>query len=411
MNPKSHNLLLGLLFLLSFGPGACAPKPPQANPEAPYPPPHPPAVGDILHLPTGVFVTEEQMLAVAAAARIVYVGETHDNPASHRLELAVLRAMAERYPGKVALGMEMFTPAQQDALDRWVAGKLSEKEFLKASRWYDVWRMDFDYYRDLLLFARERSIPVIGLNAEKSLVRAAGRQELEDLPEEERAKLPEMDFSDPYQRALVEAIYGGHEKGGAMLEGFLRVQTLWDETMAQNVAGYLAGKEDRRMVVLAGGNHVRFGFGIPRRVFRRLPSPYVLVGSREIVISEEKQDRLMDVRIPSFPMPPYDFLVYTEYEDLGKQEVKLGILLEEEDGRLLAKGVLHGSNAEAAGIREGDILLRFDGVSLTESFDLIYEVKRKQPGDRATLVIERDGKPLEVEITFHAPGEESRHGK
>ena len=35
----------------------------------------------------------------SADARIIYVGETHDNPAAHRLELQILKAVAERYPG------------------------------------------------------------------------------------------------------------------------------------------------------------------------------------------------------------------------------------------------------------------------------------------------------------------------
>ena len=76
------------------------------------------------------------MLAAASDARIVYVGETHDNPASHRQELAVLQALDRRYPGGAALGMEMFTPAQQEVLDRWSAGELTEKEFLKTVRVY-----------------------------------------------------------------------------------------------------------------------------------------------------------------------------------------------------------------------------------------------------------------------------------
>src|SRR5512134_3694242 len=163
----------------------------SGNPEAPYPPARPPAVGDILHIPTGYYVSEAQMLAVATDARIVYVGETHDNPASHRLELTVLRAMADRYPGGVALGMEMFTPDQQEVLDRWVSGELTEKEFVKQARWQEQWQMDFEYYRPLLDFARERRIPVIGLNAPKSLVRSAARNELGELSDEERARLPE----------------------------------------------------------------------------------------------------------------------------------------------------------------------------------------------------------------------------
>lgn len=405
MHPFSFRLLLLALALPLAA--ACAPTKVKmtGNPEAPYPPTRPPAVGDVLHIPTGYYVSEAQMLAVATDARIVYVGETHDNPASHRLQLTLLRAMAERHPGGVALGMEMFTPGQQEALDRWVNGELTEKEFLKQARWQEQWQMDFDYYRPLLDFARENRIPVIGLNVPKSLVRSVARKDLDELGAEERRALPEMDLGDPYQGALVTAIYGGHDQGNGHLDGFRRVQTLWDEAMAENVARYLESPqgESRRMVVVAGGNHIRHGFGIPRRVFRRLPASYTLIGSKELVIAEGKEDRLMDVKIPDFPMPPYDFLLFTEYEDLPRPGVRLGVLLDEAEGKVRVKAILPGSAAEAAGLQEGDVLLAFDGVPLVESFDLIYEVKRKQPGERGVLQIERDGAGQTVEVTFPEP--------
>ena len=400
-----HFKFLLPLLALPLAAGCAVPTQMNDNPEAPYPPTRPPIVNDILHFPTGYYVSEEQMLAVATDCRIVYVGETHDNPASHRLELTVLRAMAERYPEGVALGMEMFTPAQQEILDRWVSGELSEKEFVKQSRWQDQWQMDFDYYRPLLDFAREQRIPVIGLNAPKSLVKSAARQELSELSDEERRRLPEMDREDPYHGAFVTAMYGDHGHGNSGIEGFRRVQTLWDETMAESVVRYLESPagNTRRMVVVAGGNHIRHGFGIPRRVFRRLPTSYILIGSKELVIPDDKRDRMMDVEVPRFPMPPYDFLVFTEYEDLARPGVKLGVMLEEAEGKVRVKAVLPNSAAEAAGLLAGDVLLALDGVPLAENYDLIYEVKQKRPGDRSVLQIERDGKAQTVEVAFPEP--------
>jgi len=401
-----HRLLLPAIALLAMT-GCTVTPPPSANPEAPYPPPRPPAVGDILHIPTGYYVNEAQMLTAATDARVAYVGETHDNPASHRQELAVLRAMAERWPGRVALGMEMFTPAQQEALDRWVAGESTEKEFLKESRWYERWRMDFDFYRDLLLYAREQRLPVLGLNAEKSLVRAVTRSAPSELDEAERSQLPEMDLTDPYQRSLVSSIFGGHDAGSNNLDGFLRAQTLWDETMAENIALYLnaPGNEEARMVVVAGGNHIRNGFGIPRRVFRRHPASYVLIGSKELVIAPDMQDRLMDVQIPEFPMPAYDYLAFTAYEKLDKEEVRLGVLLEELEGAVTIKGVQPDSAAAAAGVQEGDVVRAFAGETVTDTFDLAYGVKQFRPGDKAVLLLERGGEPLSVEVEFKSAAE------
>ncbi|HEX9078468.1 MAG TPA: ChaN family lipoprotein, partial [Desulfuromonadaceae bacterium] len=340
---------------------------------------------------------------------------THDNPASHRLELQILRGLAERHPGRLALGMEMFVRSQQPVLDRWVAGLLDEKTFLRESRWYDVWRMDFGYYRDLLNFARERRIPIIALNAEQKLVSALSTKTPDQLTPAERANLPELDLGDPYQRAMVKAIFGGHSHGEMHLDGFVRAQTLWDETMAESAARFLespAGR-DRQLMVVAGGNHISYGFGIPRRVFRRLPVSYVLIGGREIEIPPEKQDRLMDVTMPEFPLRPYDFVAFQAYESLPGAGISLGVTVEPSaTGRgLVVIGVAQGSNAERAGVRKGDLLLALDGETVKDTVDLITGVKRKRPGDHGTLQVERQGRALKLDVLFQAEGKGPAAGK
>jgi uncharacterized iron-regulated protein len=186
------------LFVLT----ACSPfgKQRMGDPQNPYPLQTPPKIGDIVHLPTGILVSQAWMFAIAGDARIVYLGETHDNPASHRLQVQVLEALAERHPGRQALGMEMFSRAQQPVLDRWVAGLLDEKAFLKESRWFENWSIDFGYYRDLLNFARERHIPVIALNAEKNLVAAVRSKTPDQLSAGEQARLPQLDLTAAWWR-------------------------------------------------------------------------------------------------------------------------------------------------------------------------------------------------------------------
>jgi uncharacterized iron-regulated protein len=400
-----------------FAMTACAPvgKQVMGDPQEPYPLAVPPRIGQIVHLPTGIPVSQAQMLAVAGDARIVYVGETHDNPASHRLELQVFSALAERHPGRVALGMEMFARSQQPALDRWVAGKLDEKAFLKESHWFDNWNMDFAYYRDLLNFARERHIPVIALNAEKSLVKAVRGKAPEQLSPAERAQLPDLDMADPYQRGLVTAIFGDHSHGGMSIDGFIRAQTVWDETMAESATRYLASPagEDKHLLVVAGGDHVSNGFGIPRRAFRRFAASYVIIGGKEIDILPDKKDRMMNVDIPDFPMVPYDFQVYQAYEDLPVTGVRLGVMIEAAPAGhgLVVKEVQPGSNAERAGLQQGDLLLSLDGDPLAENFDLTYALQQKHPGDRGVVQVERLGKTLKLEVVFLAAQKGHQHGK
>lgn len=401
---RDFNPVFLLLILVLFAMTACCPVDKRliGDPHDPYPRQSKPKVGEIVHLPTGRVVSHGEMMAVAGDARVVYVGETHDNPASHRLELEVLKSLSDMHPARQALGMEMFVRSQQKALDRWVAGKLDEKEFLRESRWFENWKIDFAYYRDILILARDRRIPIIALNAEKDLVNAVRLKPTDQLDTADQSRLPELDLTDSYQREMAAAYFSDHTHGGMQVDGFIRVQTLWDETMAESVADYLASPAGKGMhlMVVAGGNHVNYGFGIPRRAFRRLPTSYVLIGGREIRIPKEKESQMMDVTSPLFPMVPFDFLAYLDYEVLAKSGVRLGVMIEpsQKGSGLLVKGIEPGSIAEGAGLEMDDLLLTLDGETLKDSIDLIYTLKKKHPGDRLTLKVERKGKSMNVEI-------------
>ena len=386
---KFIHFLLLLVVVMSLS--ACQPTQQIiGNPERPYPPAKEPVIGDILHLPTGIYVSQAEMLEQTLRVQVIFVGETHDNPASHRLQEEILEALQQRNPDRVTLAMEMFTPSQQATLDRWVAGNLSEKDFLKQVGWYRNWSMNFAFYRNLLTFCRDHQIPILALNAEKELTQKVGRSAFKDLSIEEQQHLPQMDYNDPYQTAMVKAFHAGHKSGQAMEDGFQRVQTLWDESMAENLADYLKGREkNHQVMVVAGGNHVRYGFGIPRRMFRRIPASYLLIGSEEIHIPDDKQDRLMDVKKPEFPMPPYHFMLFTAYEDLPNAGVKLGIMLGQAEGGLIIREVMPGSIAEKYDLRKDDLLTHIDGQVLKEPFDLIYELQQKTPGDTIELTLER----------------------
>jgi predicted metalloprotease with PDZ domain len=185
--------------------------------------------------------------------------------------------------------------------------------------------------------------------------------------------------------------------------------------MAESAARFLASPQgkDRHLLVVAGGNHISHGFGIPRRVFRRIPTSYQLIGGNEVVISAEKQKELMDVTPPDYPMVPYDFLNFFAYEELPKTGVLLGVAFEPAlDGRgLTVNTVVPASNAERSGVKPGDRLLALDGEDLKDSFDLVYALKQKHIGDRSTLTVERLGKQLKLEVLYEKTSDPHEHGK
>ena len=386
--------------------GCAAHRPTVAgSPGMPYPPKAPPKAEQIYHLPTGLQMSLDGMGDMLSGARLVFVGETHDNLHDQRVELAVVRELYRRFPGKVAVGMEMFREPQQETLDRWTRGELTELEFLKASKWYDTWGYDFGAYRDLLLFAKGNGIDVIAMNPPKELQQAVSRSGLDNVPEKFRGRLPEIGESDPWQREVLRGIFGGHAGHGGgddAFESFLRVQLLWEETMAQRVTEYLESPrgEGKIMVAVTGGWHVRYGFGLPKKVLRRMPLPYAIVLPEEISTEEQKEGRLMEAELPDVPLLPADFVWYVPFESLEEKKVRMGIRMGEKDGALLVESVVAGSPAEKAGIAAGDELVSFDGKPVKESVDVVYLIGEKREGDAASVAVRRGGEEKTVEVIF-----------
>lgn len=68
------------------------------------------------------------------------------------------------------------------------------------------------------------------------------------------------------------------------------------------------------------------------------------------------------------------------------------------DHGVIIKGVEPNSPADQAGIRQGDILLEYNGEQLTGADDLVSLVRKNQPGDKVELVLLHKGKEKTVTV-------------
>jgi hypothetical protein len=88
----------------------------------------------------------------------------------------------------------------------------------------------------------------------------------------------------------------------------------------------------------------------------------------------------------------------------GGRRVSLGTVPDfawQEGGYRLG-GVTPGSPAEAAGLREGDVIVRIDATAIAGLRDLSEALKGKQPGERVQVVYVRDGEEQEVAVELVA---------
>ena len=77
---------------------------------------------------------------------IIYIGETHDSYEEHKVQLSIIMNLSEK-GHKFAIGMEMFQKPFQKAIDDYIAGNITEKEFLKQTQYFKRWGYDYNLYR------------------------------------------------------------------------------------------------------------------------------------------------------------------------------------------------------------------------------------------------------------------------
>lgn len=239
--------------------------------------------GAIISSQSGMPVSQETLVADLAGVAIVYVGEKHNDPANHEIQLQVIKAIFELRPN-LSIGMEMFDHTYQPVLDLWSEGKLDQEAFLKNTHWYANWKFDFDLYRDILNYIRENRIKLVGLNIPFHIPPKIAVGGIESLREDERKHLPnKIDTSNVEHREYVEKIFNLHHvKGVNDFQNFYMAQCVWEDAMAESIALNL---KENPMIVLVGNGHMIQKFGVPDRVFARTRVPFrtvypALSGSR-----------------------------------------------------------------------------------------------------------------------------------
>jgi serine protease Do len=94
-----------------------------------------------------------------------------------------------------------------------------------------------------------------------------------------------------------------------------------------------------------------------------------------------------------------------EITDIDQDAMK-ALGLQSQSGALVQQ-VEAGSAAEKAGIRPSDVIVMFDGHPIRKAHDLPFLVASRKPGEKVSVGIVRDGKPLTLEVRVEAMPEES----
>lgn len=228
-------------------------------------------------------------------ADVVIVGEVHDNPTHHRVQVQIVQALAP-----TALVVEMLG---QDEADKLVADPAGYAQAWAESGW-----PDFQMYLPIF---QAHTGPIIGAAVPRKVARATYADGVEAhfqgdamdyglteaLPEDQQAQRIELQF-----QAHCEAM------PREMMGGMIEVQRLRDATLT---AGVVRALDDTGgpVVVITGNGHARQDWGVPSYLARVVPDVTVVtIGQGEDGVAPEGGfDVVLDASAPERDDPCAQF--------------------------------------------------------------------------------------------------------
>ncbi len=241
----------------------------------------------------------DDIAAVSQSADAVFLGEVHDDPTGHQVELQILQRLASP---RLALGLEMFERDVQPVVNEYLSGYINEENFRASSHAWPNYKTD---YRPLVEYALQQKIPVIASNAPRRYVNRVyrlGSAALAPLPDYAApwlAPLPYAPASPAYRQKFQQEMAehmppspppppkekAKPDKETAAMPAMteadmahaLEAQSLWDATMAFSIADYLTRHPGSLVLHVNGSAHTAERLGIVEQFARYRPAAYSVV--------------------------------------------------------------------------------------------------------------------------------------
>jgi len=226
----------------------------------------------------GERISAVEIVNATRVADVVLIGETHDDPVAHQMELLILAATNEHKP--CVLSMEMFESDIQGVVDEYMVGMIEEEDFLKDAR---PWANYLTDYRHMLEFAKYVGIPVVAANVPRRYVKTIGRVGSESFahscwPSSSYAWIPSvLDAlytipSNRYMEHIRDLVLNttSHARLSQGCPYMKQHQTeeltaaviLWDLAMAHSIANALETHTERTVLHVCGSFHCERDLGI-----------------------------------------------------------------------------------------------------------------------------------------------------
>ena len=230
---------------------------------------------------SGAELSAQQLAQKLSKYDVVFFGEYHDQGEIHQAELELLQAIHKVKGEKLALSMEMFEVDNQTKLNDFLAGSLSEEDFLATSRPWPNYKTD---YAPLVNFAKENKLAVVAANVPRFLAAhvaknnasTAGIEEqyLQYLPKHTYA--PEGAYKDKFY-AQMTSPEAPMKMIPQRLAAVYAAQCLKDDKMAESIAAFSDVHKEMQILHINGCFHSDAHLGTAQKLEALRPQLKVAV--------------------------------------------------------------------------------------------------------------------------------------
>ena len=218
----------------------------------------------VLRISDGKIISFSRMMKELRGIRVVVIGENHENPGHHRIQLDVIKAV-HGAGTPLVLGLEMFSADTQPELDHWARGELDEPAFIGV--YQHSWQIPWPLYRDIFHYARDHRLTLIGLNLQQNLARKVAREGFASLTASELKEVPSGITCnvDAVYMAFIKRAFSSHFRDEKTLLRFCEAQKLWNTSMALRIIDFQKKNPRHTIIVLTGAGHALKG-GLPAEI-------------------------------------------------------------------------------------------------------------------------------------------------
>ncbi len=232
-------------------------------------------VGKIWSVKQQRWISQADLYAELARMRFILLGETHDNPDHHRLQLAILKSITQTGAPPRMVAMEQFDIENQAAIDAAMMLPYPTAEAIADAGKLNRKGWGWDQYRPIVDLAISQKASIRAAN----LSRADGRKIFSEGLKASPVKFADGFFTSTWNtsrnKALQAELLEGHcgQLPDSMAFGMANVQRARDAIMADAM---LASKPSGA-VLIAGRGHVRRDRAVPLYLQTAAPSAEISV--------------------------------------------------------------------------------------------------------------------------------------